>query len=58
MEFEPVMDIIWKLSFDVIPFDDYSFFRRQKNRDNLRDWKKVIKIYKKNSEVWNKVISG
>jgi len=39
MELEPVMDIIWKLSFDVIPFDDYSFFRRQKNRDNLRDWK-------------------
>jgi hypothetical protein len=44
-EFGPVMDLIWKISFDFIPFDDYSFFRRLKNKNKLKDWKWVLQVY-------------
>jgi hypothetical protein len=43
-EFKPVMDFLWNISFDYIPFQEQNpeLLRGQKARDKLRDWRNVL----------------
>jgi hypothetical protein len=45
-EFEPVMNLLWKISFDFIAFPRTLFtLYTNENNEKLKDWKKTLKIY-------------
>jgi hypothetical protein len=45
-EFEPVMDLLWKISFDFIPFQHYLLsWGYNENDEILKDWKKMLEMF-------------
>lgn len=44
-EFEPLMNILWSISLELIPFQDYRQVLKLKNKDR-RDWKSILIDYR------------
>jgi hypothetical protein len=43
-EFEPLMDLLWKISYELIPFQGYREVLNLKNKDT-GDWKTILTAY-------------
>ena len=45
-EVKPVLDIAWKIGFDIYPYTEYDLNLTPKARDTvLKDWRHVIGYY-------------
>jgi hypothetical protein len=45
-EVKPVLDIAWKIGFDIYPYTEYNLNLTPKHRDELlKDWRLVIGWY-------------